>query len=74
MSGANEVLGCNKFLFHFYISFFSHVPTVFELSKRRWGSTFSLGGGVERRGGGVENLVRHGVAKIVGGVEFHRQL
>src|SRR6218665_1509129 len=31
------------------------VSAVFELSKRRWGGrNFSLGGGVERRGGGVE--------------------
>ena len=41
---------------------------MFELSKRRWGGrNFSLGGGVERRGGGVEIFCRHGVEKDVGG-------
>ena len=41
---------------------------VFELSKRRWGSTFSLGGGLrDEVGGGGRKFFRHGVEKEVGG-------
>src|SRR6218665_3462268 len=41
--------------------------SVFELSKRRWGGrNFSLGGGVESRGGGVEFFFDTGLKKTWG--------
>ena len=47
------------------LGFLFQILSVFELSKRRWGSTYSLGGGL-RDEVGVENFVRHGVEKEVG--------
>ena len=50
-----------------------HTISVRIVQKEVGGRNFSLGGGVETRGGGVEIFFRHGLEKEVG-VEFYHHL